>query len=799
MKLVLLLAGAVVALLIACREEPPSPTSTRSPAPTRIMPTVSSPETAIPTPESAPVAVHAPTPEPKPATMPRAIPSGTPTNTQAPPLPTATLARPPAATPESQPASGAGTVPPPTPESTPTPPLPATTPPPPAVTPEQPQPASGPGTVPPRTPEATHTPPPTPASQEEIAAASLSQALPWIDNPQNIHQADATETLIGIWLRDAELGNAIARLSWVAKGTPGDSSYFLRKLDNTASLDIEFARMAIALPWMTDWLTLSDINGLNVLNLLLAQDSELARMALGFPWVVDGVNEDEYRALDYVAAMASVDPELGRMAAGLPWLGDGLDREGDEAYALARLKNMAWEDEDFARVAMNLPWVVDGVADEGWRLDGRHSGEAGYLLFLQEIAEVDPDLAKAIAGLPWYGHEYFASRALKRIVTEGHPEVARIIISKPRFADDLSQIEARALRGLFNIAYEDVDAALFSARTLGTHAGDFDLHFVSSVFGIMNDDPGLVRWRRLTGQSWFADGLDYEEAALIILLGDFAGPSDFPGIAEFSNRQQLYLDLLETHFTQAETISLPLAGDVNIWVFRTEPFPAHQDLPSMIEDVARIAEDFTGLAFPTNDIILLIDDSIGRGAHLSSSMVLGRAVPSSVHHETAHYYFGYNLIDGPVWFSEGGAEFIVALLRDQMGTESLEERKAKLLRLGNSHAECVSRYGNLWGLHADSVLELLSPANNCAYVMGEIFLIELHDTIGADPLAAAFRDMPEKLMLPNSDYFPDRIDRERVREEELHRILLEHTPEYRLEEVNRLYRKLHGGPFLPSE
>ena len=54
-------------------------------------------------------------------------------------------------------------------------------------------------------------------------------------------------------------------------------------------------------------------------------------------------------------------------------------------------------------------------------------------------------------------------------------------------------------------------------------------------------------------------------------------------------------------------------------------------------------------------------------------------------------------------------------------------------------------------------------------------------------------------MLPDSNYFPDRIDRERVREEELHRILLEHTPEYRLEEVNRLYRKLHGGPFLPSE
>ena len=631
-----------------------------------------------------------------------------------------------------------------------------------------------------------------------MAAASLSQALPWIDNPQNIHQADATETLIGIWLRDAELGNAIARLSWVAKGTPGDSSYFLRKLDNTASLDIEFARMAIALPWMTDWLTLSDINGLNVLNLLLAQDSELARMALGFPWVVDGVNEDEYRALDYVAAMASVDPELGRMAAGLPWLGDGLDREGDEAYALARLKNMAWEDEDFARVAMNLPWVVDGVADEGWRLDGRHSGEAGYLLFLQEIAEVDPDLAKAIAGLPWYGHEYFASRALKRIVTEGHPEVARIIISKPRFADDLSQIEAGALNNLFNIAYLDVDAALFSARSVGTHPGDFDLHFISSVFGIMNDDPGLVRWRRLTGQSWFGDGLNYEEAALIIVLGDFAGPSDFPGVAGIRDRQELYFGFLPTHFTQAKTIALPLAGDVNIWVFRRAPFPADEDVPPMIEDVARVVEEFTGLAFPTNDIILLLDDSIAGGAHFSSSMLLGRPSARSLHHETAHYYFGEVLINGPRWLVEGGAEFITALLRDRMGTESLGKRKAKIMDPLNSHTDCVRKYENLWGLHVVSDLEWLNSPDICPYVMGENFLLEIHNTIGANRLAAAFRDMPERLMLPDSNYFPARIDRERVREDELYGILLKHTPENRREELNRLYRELHGGPFLPG-
>ena len=52
-------------------------------------------------------------------------------------------------------------------------------------------------------------------------------------------------------------------------------------------------------------------------------------------------------------------------------------------YALARLRDISRQDADLARTAMNLPWVVDGVASAEWRLDGRHSGEAGYLLFLQ--------------------------------------------------------------------------------------------------------------------------------------------------------------------------------------------------------------------------------------------------------------------------------------------------------------------------------------------------------------------------------------------------------------------------------
>ncbi len=146
--------------------------------------------------------------------------------------------------------------------------------------------------------------------------------------------------------------------------------------------------------------------------------------------------------------------------------------------------------------------------------------------------------------------------------------------------------------------------------------------------------------------------------------------------------------------------------------------------------------------------------------------------------------------------TEGGAELIRALLWDQMGIQSLEERKAEIPQQGNAYSGFVSKFENLWGLHSVPSLELLS--SSCPYNMGEHFLLEVHDAIGTKRLAAAIRDMPERLILPDSRFFPDRIDRERVREEELYLILLEHTPVERLERLQELYREVHGGPFLPS-
>ena len=619
-----------------------------------------------------------------------------------------------------------------------------------------------------------------------------------MENPESGLQVYAAELLIDLWFLDRELGNKVAKFSWMADGWRREMPRFLRILGEIASHDIDLARMAVNLPWSADRLTPSDANSLNVLYELSLQDRELARTMLQLPWVVNGVNDAERAALYNLAVIAAQDPELARTAAGLPWVVDGLDSDGDEVKALGRLRNISATDTSLGRTAMNLPWIADGVADLTGDPSSIASAEVAFLGYLDGIATTDLELAMTAVSLPWFGHEYYASRDLYDIV-EIDPKLARVILSLPRFIDGITQIEEFALSDLLEISRLDIDAALYSAKNVGAHAGDFDLHFISSIFDIMNDDPGLERWGRLTSQPWFADGLDHEEAALITVLGDGLAAGDIP---EITDRTQLFLDFLQTHVTQAKTVSLPLAGEVNIWVFRVTPFPPDEDVPGNIEYTARLLEEFTGLPFPVSDIILLVDGSIDRGGYYGSSMILGQAYLSSVVHETAHYYFSYSLIDGPVWLVEGGAEFIVALVKEQMGKESLEQRKADLLDPRFVYAYCINTYENLWGLHSVRSTDLLEAFEACPYNMGEYFLLEVYKTIGREAMASAIREMSERLYLPDSESFPYRDDRElreareRVREEEIYRILLKHTPADRQEELRKLYRTLHGGPFV---
>ena len=85
---------------------------------------------------------------------------------------------------------------------------------------------------------------------------------------------------------------------------------------------------------------------------------------------------------------------------------------------------------------------------------------------------------------------------------------------------------------------------------------------------------------------------------------------------------RLYAELLHSRFSLSRTISLPLAGPVNLWVFQNAPFPEDENALAAMEDSARITEAFLGTPFPTTDVIMLsvVQDAegynVGVGNHL---------------------------------------------------------------------------------------------------------------------------------------------------------------------------------------
>ncbi len=504
---------------------------------------------------------------------------------------------------------------------------------------------------------------------EEMASARLSEIIPWFVNPPDSDHVEAVAALTYIWLRDADLGDTVARLPWLADSVDATELLITRSLRSLVSDDIDIASMVASVAWLADEVTL-----------------------------------DEYLATKALTSLVDTDLQLAESTVGLTWFGD--DITIDEAQAIKAL----------------------GV-----------------------ISSADVELAKRI-------------------------------LSSPRFADDITRVESGALHALGEIARHDPELALYWGESAINETGDLGLHVLRSIFDFVSLESDS--WNRLTGQPWYADGLDDEETAFVTVLGRMA-----------TNHPQLYQDLLQAHFTQASTVSLPLAGEVNIWVFQSTPFPANDNVVTAIEDTVRIAEGFMGVPFPTRDVILLIGEHL-RGNHLGSFMILprfGAGDVRSVPHETAHYYFGHS-IRGPAWFLEGGAEFIEALVNDRNGTESLGDRRIRLRNGAYAHCTDVLAIDNIWHLnHFDG------NDGSCEYYMGEYFLLNVYETIGPEAMAAALRELSMTLLKSDSKFLPSGHISDHGWEGEIYYALLKHTAADRQEEFRKLYLRLHGGPFAFPE
>ena len=469
-------------------------------------------------------------------------------------------------------------------------------------------------------------------------------------------------------------------------------------------------------------------------------DHAYAQMIASLPWVADDITEDERRAIVALASIVELDQTVARTVAGLPWAADDITET--ERRAIEWLFWNTTDNTAYAQTIADLPWVVDGIT------------------YIEQ---------RAIESLYWASRK---DRAL-----------AQTIISLPWVVDDIAETELQALDSL-NAATPDTARQLLEmarpAEELVDDSSQWDIQLLAALGGL-----GQATFEDLSDVPWFTDGVDDEEEALLVVLRTMRGVSP-----------DMYIDLVLTRHTQSATVSLPLAGEVNLWAFQPTAFPPGENLVEMVEDAVRATEGFIGAPFPTTQVILLVpiigpetDHGIGGGLYWGKFITVTRYEPwpinrGAIYHEVAHYYFPGGL--GPTWLVEGGAEFMWSYTNDQVGIQSLEDRKLTAWDLVG--ANCLNqgmrniRQVNERTRESDSLVL-------CNYSLGAFFLLNLFETLGEEATGAAIRELH---LLSTSERRP-------VTEEEIYRAFLKQTPAERIGEFRQLYRLWHGGSFVDEE
>ncbi len=377
--------------------------------------------------------------------------------------------------------------------------------------------------------------------------------------------------------------------------------------------------------------------------------------------------------------------------------------------------------------------------------------------------------------VPWYSDPPYPLAVQPiREVWQRDPELGRAVAQAPWIADGLDPLEDDAVYGLGHLA--DHDPAL--ARRMLAYTLEEPVRsrntWLLHTLGRMNTEHE-ESFELLIGQPWFTDGLDAGERAFISAVSHTTGID------------ALYRRLLAERFTRSATISLPLAGEVDLWVFSNDAPSPDEDVLAVVERGARGAERLMGAPFPWTDLIVLslnVDayDIWYGGVNWGDSLVLLRGADlnlsggsSTLYHEIAHFWLNGDI--GPFWLYEGGANMVAEYV--SAGDQAVA---------GNEGVLSFCRDNGVPNLHTLSDPNHPNPVaqSTCGYGMGHHLLATLFNTIGEAAFSSAMREIYERYL----EYQPYLTD------EQVYRIFLGHTPPGREAAFLDVFRQLHGGPFL---
>ena len=495
-------------------------------------------------------------------------------------------------------------------------------------------------------------------------------------------------------------------------------------------------------------------------------------------WMKDGISESERVGIEHLRNLEELSGRGFEELARKDWVQDDLIWiEADVIRYLARIADVQKPGTDELIVAiLGMPFLdrVESADSHAMRvLSQIHLRNPGGLTQLLSDPRLAGGITDATTGI-----------VILAELEEEDPEAAQALWAAPWVADGLVKEEALLISEIVSLAVHSPKLGAIATEFVDGYSGDLVLYLVDSL---RKFEFAPSQFESLAAQPWFANGLAVEEAALVAVLGTAA--------LAYPN---LFHVLIQNHYLHSRAADLPLAGKVNIWVIQPFPFPPGDDSVAVIEDTARITEEFLGVPFPTTDVILLIVDahsiehSIAVG-HYRQFVVLdrfdGEVEVYGIPHETAHYYFHGNFSQW--WFIEGAAEFVEAYFNHTKESQELEDRRAE--RSVWVQQDCVDDgIENI--RHTEYLRMYVYPGQTylpglCTYSMGENFFLQTFETIGREAMSSALRE----LYLPNQEFIRTGDAREPPTEEEIYEAFLKHAPDDKREAFRDLYRRLHGG------
>ncbi len=376
------------------------------------------------------------------------------------------------------------------------------------------------------------------------------------------------------------------------------------------------------------------------------------------------------------------------------------------------------------------PELASSIKELGWVEDGIEGIEYEVIENLLYVAVLSRTVASAIVSFDWVqdGVDGEEAEALGWLNNIGSAEVATSVVSLGWVEDGIEALEVQVIEELSYLANRDAGAAIrIAGMPFVETIEPPDVSAMTSLGQLAAFGPGT--FVRVMAHPTVRAGISDDWAPIVATLNGVAKTN--------SGLIDVLLDSSRVTLEQ-RTITLPLAGEVLLFIIRTGPGAARS--MDLLEHSVRSAEEFMNTPLPTNFVSVLYAEAVygdyagtNFGTHIAILPKFdiddgsrdAEFAGSNNAHEVAHYYWSGN----EDWVDEGAANFMASFIDGARTGRPIVVSDPPC-----GHAGSLAELESL-GISVGDVEYL------CNYSLGERLFVDLYRTLGHERFQQSFRDL----------------------------------------------------------